>query len=250
MTTINFLIAPDFPPEYFAGWHFLNTRLQRITEKSIHLQMPAGSTEERQLIDSGGVDLIYANPFDASRLIRELNYLPLVRPISHPNEMVITASAAQPYRTLEDLKPGMRVLLTENFDVKLIGLRLLESVDLNEENLQWTQLDTFQSVANQLIKGQAEIGFFLASAYHDLTQFTRDQMTVLMESKINDLSHVLLLHPKHQAQQQEIAAAFLQVSSDAAGKRILEDLGLPNGFEILQQEDAEFMIDLMETLLD
>ena len=30
----------------------------------------------------------------------------------------------------------------------------------------------------------------------------------------------------------------------------LEALGLPGGFESMTQEDAEFMIDLMDTLLD
>ena len=27
--TLNFLVAPDFSPERFAGWHMLNTVLQR-----------------------------------------------------------------------------------------------------------------------------------------------------------------------------------------------------------------------------
>jgi hypothetical protein len=29
--THNFLIAPDFAPQRFAGWHMLNTTLQRRT---------------------------------------------------------------------------------------------------------------------------------------------------------------------------------------------------------------------------
>jgi hypothetical protein len=31
---------------------------------------------------------------------------------------------------------------------------------------------------------------------------------------------------------------------------VLDALGLPNGFEAMNQEEAEFMIDLMDTLLD
>ena len=163
---------------------------------------------------------------------------------------MIATAANQPLQTLEDIKPDMRVLHTENRDVKLIGLRLLEAVDLNEDNLQWLEVDAFQAVARHLIDGDAEVGFFLASAYQGLSSLTLNQLRTLMESKITDISHVLLLHPRHSAQQEKLRSAFLEMGNDAAGQMVLEDLGLPEGFETLTQEDAEFMIDLMETLLD
>ena len=247
---IQFLIAPDFPPQYFAGWHLLNTRLHRQTHTAIHLQTPASAQEEQALIASGTVDIIYANPFDAAQLVRDMGYLPLVRPVNKPDEMVIATAAKQPLQTLADIKPDMRVLHTENRDVKLIGLRLLEAVDLNEDNLQWLEVDAFQAVARHLIDGDAEVGFFLASAYQGLSSLTLNQLHTLMESKITDISHVLLLHPRHSAQQAQLRRAFLEMGNDVAGKMVLEDLGLPEGFETLTQEDAEFMIDLMETLLD
>ena len=34
--TINLLIAPDFAPERFAGWHMLNTLLQKKSGIHIH----------------------------------------------------------------------------------------------------------------------------------------------------------------------------------------------------------------------
>ena len=51
--SVNFLIAPDFPPEYFAGWHFMNARLQKMLDVNIHLLLPANSTEEQKEIDHG-----------------------------------------------------------------------------------------------------------------------------------------------------------------------------------------------------
>jgi len=35
--TFNFLIAPGFSPERFAGWHMLNTLLQRRSGIKLHL---------------------------------------------------------------------------------------------------------------------------------------------------------------------------------------------------------------------
>ena len=39
--TLNFLIAPDFAPQRFAGWHMLNTTLQRRSGLRLHLLTPA-----------------------------------------------------------------------------------------------------------------------------------------------------------------------------------------------------------------
>ena len=34
------------------------------------------------------------------------------------------------------------------------------------------------------------------------------------------------------------------------GQVVLDELGIPKGFEPMSDEDVEFMLDLMETLLD
>ena len=39
--TLNLLIAPDFAPERFAGWHMLNTLLQKRSGLQLHLLTPA-----------------------------------------------------------------------------------------------------------------------------------------------------------------------------------------------------------------
>ena len=44
--------------------------------------------------------------------------------------------------------------------------------------------------------------------------------------------------------------AILNLHNDDDGKEALTELGMPQGFEAMNEEDAEFMIDLMQTLLD
>ena len=43
---INVLIAPDFAPEHFAGWHMLNTLMQRKTGLALRLLTPASASEQ------------------------------------------------------------------------------------------------------------------------------------------------------------------------------------------------------------
>lgn len=248
--TINFLIAPDFAPERFAGWHMLNTLLQRRSGIGLHLLTPMTAREQAEFLSAGKADLVYANPFDATDMIRTHGYVPFARPAKRYDEMVIATGAASAVAKVEDLKPGCRIALTENRDVKLIGLRLLEPADLNESLIQWVPVESYQAAARLIMKGEADAAFFLADAFASLTRLTRAQLRVLVESAISDISHVLLVHPRMLETLPAIQSALLGVGSEASDSDVLDALGLPSGFESMTQEQAEFMIDLMDTLLD
>ncbi len=247
---LNFVIAPDFPPEKFVGWHMFNTMLQRKIGMDVHLYTPADHDEQMALLEQGKVGLIYANPFDADELVRNKGFLPVAKPIDNFYEMVIATHLDTPYQHSDDLPKGCSILVTDNCDVKLIGLRLLESAPLMEEDIVWKDALTFQAAARRLIAGEADAAFFLASAYHEFSSSTKKKMRLLMESRLNELNHVVLLRPDFVFQQRQITRAFVDMKNDANAKTLLEDLGLVRGFEELTVEEAEFMIDLMETLKD
>ena len=248
--TLNFLIAPDFAPERFAGWHMLNTALQRRSGIHLHLMTPETAREQLEILAAGKADLVYANPFDAVDMIRTQGYQPFARPAKRFDEMVIATAADSGIGTVEDLRPGCRIALTENRDVKLIGLRLLEPADLTESQIDWVCVDSYQAAARKALKGEVEAAFFLADAYTSLSKMTRSQLNVLMESVIHDISHVLLAHPRMSAELPAIKNAFLSFGQTPSDAALLEALGLVHGFETMDQEQAEFMIDLMDTLLD
>jgi ABC-type phosphate/phosphonate transport system substrate-binding protein len=248
--TLNFLIAPDFSPERFAGWHMLNTTLQRRSGIGLHLLTPASAHEQAEILAADKADLVYANPFDATDMIRNQGYIPFARPAKRYDEMVIATGAESGTQCVEDLKAGCRIAITNNKDVRLIGLRLLEPADLTEDLIRWVLVDSYQAAARQAIKGEVEAAFFLADAYASLTRMTRSQLRVLVESAISDISHVVLAHPRIAADLPGIAQALLGVGQTPGDNDVLDALGLPSGFEPMTQEQAEFMIDLMDTLLD
>lgn len=247
--TINLLIAPDFAPERFAGWHMLNTLLQKKSGIGIHLLTPASAHEQNDLIQAQNVDIIYANPFDAARMIREQGYRAIARPLGKSDEMVIAAKADSTIKVLDDLKPGCTIAMADNRDVKLIGLRLLEAVDLQESDITWKITETYQAAARTLIKGEADAAFFLSEVYHTLSRLTLSQMHLLIESDLSDISHVLLVKENF-ADSQLFIDALLNLKDTEEGKQVLQELGMTQGFEAMTEEDGEFMIDLMDTLLD
>ena len=249
MTTHNMLIAPDFSPERFAGWHMFNTLIQKRANLNMHLNIPDSQAEQQDIINQGDIQVIYANPFDAATLIREQGYRAVARPIGKSDEMVIAAAANSDINSLEDIKAGATVAMADNRDVKLIGLRLLEAVDIAEADLNWTVTETYQAAARQVIKGDAQVAFFMAEIFHSFSRLTKAQLSVLIESDLADISHVLLIKDGF-TDTDILMNAILNLHNDDDGKEALAELGMPQGFEAMDEEDAEFMIDLMQTLLD
>lgn len=244
-----FVIAPDFPPNLFSGWYTLNTLLQKRSNLAVHLETPASSHEEHEMIAKGGIDLVYANPFDAAKLIREQGYKAIARPVGKSDEMVIVSSAKGNIKTLDDLKAGATIAMADNRDVKLIGLRLLEAVDLTEADVKFDITETYQAAAKQVAQGTSDAGFFIAEIYHSLSNLTKMQLNVLIESDLATITHVLLAK-ESMADADTVRDVLLNLKNDADGQAVLTELGMPNGFEAVSEEEAEFMIDLMETLLD
>lgn len=247
---LKFLIAPDFSPENFSGWHMFNTLLQHRSGQQVHLLMPADTAEEADMRAQGLPDLIYANPFDAAVLIRKYQYVPVVRPVGQSDEVVIATYVDAPYRHSDELPKNSRILAASNRDVRLIGLCLLESAGLDESGVFWLNAATFQAAARRLIRQEADAAFFLASAYDAFNDSTREQMRILMRSQLDDIYHMVLLHPERTDLYDTVLETFTGMHDSVAGRLILGDLALNQGFEKLECEDAEFMIDLMQTLQD
>lgn len=245
----NFLIAPDFSPERFAGWHMLNTLLQKRSDVAVHLVTPASHAEQEALIAKGEVSVIYANPFDASKLVREQGYRAIARPIAKANEMVIASSAKSEIKSLDDVKAGQTVAMADNQDVLLIGMRLLEAVDVTEEDLKFDITETYQAAARHVIQGKADVAFFISEIYHSLSNLTKSQLNVLIESDLAEISHVILVKDGFE-KANEIEQVILSLQNDDEGKAVLAELGMPQGFEAMSEEEAEFMIDLLDTLMN
>ncbi len=244
----NFLIAPDFSPERFAGWHLLNTLLQKRADLSLRLHTPASHAEQEEKMASGEIALVYANPFDAAKMIREQGYKAIARPLGKTDEMVIASSANGDIKTLDDLKKGAVIAMADNRDVKLIGLRLLEAVDLTEDDVTFEIVETYQAAARALIQNKAQAAFFIAEVFETLSNLTKSQLNVLIESNIATLSHVVLVKDDFD-KADTLKQVLLSLHDDEDGRNVLQELGMKDGFAPMDEEEAEFMIDLMETLL-
>lgn len=242
-------VSPDFPPAQIAGWYIFNTWLQRQLGAVIHVELFDNFADQRQAIQQDAIDLIYANPFDAAMLVREKGFQAIAAPLHHADEAIIAAAAESGIRCVEDLRPGCRIAATDDPDVNLMAMIMLEPADLSAQTVQLHTVDTYVLVAKQLLQGHADAGFFLRDAFLNLSGMIREQLRELVRSEIHVIRHVLLAGPRMQAQAQTLRTLLPSMATDPKGAGVLASLGL-QGWELQEQEDTEFMIDLMDTLVD
>lgn len=245
--TCQMTVSPDFSPEHIAGWYVFNTWLQRTLGTRCHLELYDDFASQRAAIQADRIDLIYANPFDAAMLVREKGFSPIAAPVGSSDEVLVAVSRESSIRHIEDLERGIRVAQTQDPDVNLMGMIMLEPADIGPSDVQTVHASSYVLVAKQLVLGRADVGFFLKKAYDDLSAPTRSGLHPLVTSQISVVRHVLLSGPRFQLQAAALREALLALPSTPEGPRVLEALGFA-GWEGLDVEDTEFMIDLMDAL--
>ncbi len=243
-----FTVSPDFSPEHLSGWYIFNTWLQRQTGEAIHLELYDSFQTQRAAIQNDKIDLIYANPYDAAILVREKGFLPLVKAEGVTDEAIIAVSSQNPATDVAQLSPGIKVAVTEDPDVHMIGMIMLEAGDLDANNIETRFYDSHILIAKSLIQGETDAGIFLAQAFDDLSKLTKKQLKILVRSQISVIHHSLMLGPQLAERRSDIQDLLLSMNNDDKGKSVLNSLGF-DGWVKVEDEEMEFMIDLMDTLI-
>jgi phosphonate transport system substrate-binding protein len=247
--TLNLSVSPDFPPSHLSGWFIFNTWLQRQLGEGVHLELYDSFEAQREDIRNGKIDLIYANPYDASMLVRELGFRVLVRPRNRADETLIATAAADSRNQVEDLEPGITVATTADPDVHTMGMIMLESADLDGSNVTFLELDSYVLVAKALLNGKADVGFFLKAGYDELSELIRKKMKPLVSSQISVVHHTLVAGPRMEQHIPLLLERLTNMENDPKGQDVLKSMGL-DGWDEMHEEQTEFMIDLIDTLID
>lgn len=242
-------VSPDINIKYLPGWFTFNVWLQKQLGLRCHFRVFEDFTACRQALSRDEIDLIYANPYDAALLLREKGFLPVARPLSQSDEAVLAVSAESPHQRIEDLPAGIKVASAGDPEIDMICRIMLEPADLTITPEQTVSCDNYVLVAKSVLNGKADVGFFNARAYDDLSAMVRKQLRVLLRSQIHVLHHLLLCSPRQRELAGRIQSLLVAQNDDGDKQKLLAEIGL-TGWQPLDREEAEFMIDMMDTLSD
>ncbi len=242
-----FTVSPDFSPDHLPGWYIFNTWLQKKTDTAIHLEMYNNFQSQREAIENDAIDLIYANPFDAAMLVRKKGFQPLVKAQGKSDEAIIAVNIENSVTDVSQLNPGIKVAYTHDPDVYLMGMIMLEAGNLDEKNIEPIISDTYVLVAKHLLKGEADVGIFLAEAYDGFSSVVKKKLRVIVRSQISVVHHCLMMGPKVLDKKEQFQKILIEMHADEKGQGVLNSLGF-NAWEKVETDEMEFMIDLMDTL--
>lgn len=249
MTKFNITVSPDFKPDKIAGWYIFNTCFQKATGLDLHLELYDSFDAQREAIAAGKVDLIYANPYDAAMLVNDYGFRPLVKPVGKNDECVVVTAADSDINSVEDLPEGATIVATDDPDITMIGMRLLEPADLDGSNTRMETVVSYVVVAKRIMNGEAQAGFILKDAFDDLSNIIKSRLKVLVTSEISVIHHALMVGPRLADQRDRLTETLMRMNDEVKGQEMLAGLGL-EAWQVMDDEEAAFMIDLMETLRD
>lgn len=243
---VNFTVSPSFPAERITDWYIFNTWLQRALSMPIHLELYDDFGSQRKAILEGQVDMIYANPFDASLLVREKNFQALAGPESG-DEMVVFTATEKSFQSITDLRPGVRLSCTDDPSVNTVGRILLEPANIDPADIVTLPTDTYIQVARMVLRDNADIGFMPVDAFEALSGIIRRDLRILVTSQLHVIHHSFLIGPALQDSREKITELLVTLHETEKGGNLLAGLGC-NRWRRLEHEDVELMIDIISTL--
>lgn len=246
--TFRMTVSPDFSPDFIAGWYIFNTWLQNQLGEAIHLELFDSFDDQRKEINEDKIDLIFANPYDASTLIRDKGFVAVAAPSGKSDEAVICVATDSDFSSVEDLKQNCNVAMADDPEVNTIGMIMLEPADLNKDNINISELKNYVMVAKSLINQQSDAGFFLKESYDNMSKFIKSQIRPIITSEISVITHSFLVGPRMADRVEDIRKLLNDMHTIEKGSGVLTSLGFES-WKNQEQEDAEFMIDLMDTLV-
>lgn len=244
---LSLMVVPNYMPEEFGAWYMLNTWLQGQSGLPINLVMPESFAAVAQHQQTKPSAMVYVNPFAAKTYVREQGYLPLVRP-NTTDEIVLICRADSEICRVEDLKEAFTLAVSANEDANYLALRLLEPAGVDEENIKFVQQDNYLAVALAVARGVADVGVVSARVAAHFSNITLSRVKIILNSRINEIHHVWLYQPQWREEADKLRPLLIELNQNPKGLALLSSLGIPEGFSMLEEEDLEFMIDVVDTL--
>jgi ABC-type transporter Mla MlaB component/ABC-type phosphate/phosphonate transport system substrate-binding protein len=220
------------------GWYFFNTYLQRHTGREIHLELVHGAMSE-QSSNIELMDIVFTKPFEATRLLMENNFSPLLHPLNQNEEVTLLVRADDKREKISDFHNGKVITATADSFVYLLGRFLLE------ETASATQLDYSFSghdikALQMLLKGQADILFIATETYRGLSSLTRNMLREIDQSETGFAFHLFCAAPHCADVGSVITEVLLNMEQDSQGRQVLADLGL-DGWSKPKQDEINML---------
>ncbi len=220
------------------GWYFFNTYLQRRLGREIHLDLVHAAWDNA--LQPFATHLVFAQPFQATRLLLEHSFQLAARPAGQADEITVLVRADDSRGELADFAGGKVVTDTAESFVYLLGRFLLDEGGLPSDSLDYSFTGHEIKAVRTLLNGDADLLFLPTDNYKSLSALTRSRLRPLDESDAGLAFHSFCLAPACAGLLPSLRSTLLEMSLDGKGRQVLEDLGL-TGWSEPEREEIDML---------
>ncbi|MEC4747093.1 PhnD/SsuA/transferrin family substrate-binding protein [Methylomicrobium sp. Wu6] len=207
------------------GWYFFNTYLQKRLGKEIHMELAHGAITENN-IRAEQMDIVFAKPFDATRLLLQNGFRPILRPIDQTDEVTLLVRADDTREQACDYRGGKAVTADPDNFIYLLGRFLLDESGSTSKDLDYHFTGNEIKALQTLLKGQADMLFMSSKTYQGLSGLTRKMLREMDRSETALAFHVFCVAPHCAGIGEALARVLLDMNRDSQGRQVLADLGI------------------------
>jgi anti-anti-sigma factor len=203
--------------QQLTGWYLLNTYFQRRMKKAIHFEQTV------DVPNPNSTDLLFAKPFEAALMLKEHGFIPVMRPTSEADEVVIL-TRADDNRILSEYADVCVSTATQNSFVYLLGRFLCDENGLDSSKLTFDFSGNEIKALQTLIRKKSDLAFMLKKTYDGLSSFSKNSVRKLDESQTDFACHLFLVAPHVKAEAPVLGDILAAMADDDQGKQILQDI--------------------------
>lgn len=251
MSQINFSIAPDISPQRIPGWFLFASSLQKILDISIRTIDFQSYEDQNKAFLNNTIDITYANPSDTGALVRNNNFIPIACPINDVTEITVITKIGSAYNKMTTIPKHPKIAVTENNDLRMLGLILLEPAGIQKQDVIFLTAPNHILAIKKLLKGEVELAFIPSATYRGLSPAIAKDLCALVATTSSDMesvSHCFLVSPRLINKIAALKTHFLQMNTTPAGQMMLEDIGIQAWKTLDDENEINYMIDLIIAL--
>lgn len=213
---LNFVVSLQSGHQ-LTGWYLLNTYLQRRIKKIIHFEQLA------ETLDAYKKDFLFVKPFEACLMMQKFGFIPVMRPISETDEVVILTRVDETLG-LKDYEGVTVGTATQGSFVYLLGRFLCDESGMDSSKFTFNFAGNEIKALQLLIRRQCDLVFMLKKTYEGLSSFSRSNVRKLDESATDFAFHLFCVAPHLKDEGELLSKVLLEMNQDEQGQQILSDI--------------------------
>ncbi len=238
MDRLNFMVCPHETTNNPDKWFLFAQYMSMNCSFRVGFEMSFDFADFHENLSNA--DLVYANPNDTVKLVREKGYKPLAHPEGVYDEVVFVANTAVDAPNLASLN-GAEIHTVTTMLPTNIGMQVLQKASIVPG--QFVNQASWLGVVAAMRDNTAEYGFLYKDTYDALSDMNKESVQRFHTSEEHAAFHSLLLGPDHIDKAEEILRVLKGMHATDQGREVLSALGVTNWLPITNGEFTQ-MLDL------